>query len=144
MPVHAIIAALSLHRFVGGKIEVNKLKNHVNTNHSLRIVNKKFEIIFKLKVNGSSTVDYQFLASEITGISFTHKRNNTASSGFYNGKFSIENYSIDTDEDTIVDYLDLDSDGDGCSDVIEAGFLDQDSNGIDDNQRFSGCAGNSR
>ena len=88
------------------------------------------EIIFKLKVNGSSTVDYQFLASEITGISFTHKRNNTASSGFYNGKFSIENYSIDTDEDTIVDYLDLDSDGDGCSDVIEAGFLDQDSNGI--------------
>lgn len=36
-----------INNFFGGKIEVNKLKNHVNTNHSLRIVNKKFEIIFK-------------------------------------------------------------------------------------------------
>ncbi|WP_248723663.1 T9SS type B sorting domain-containing protein [Seonamhaeicola sp. ML3] len=30
----------------------------------------------------------------------------------------------DLDADTIFSYIDLDSDGDGCSDVIEAGFLD--------------------
>jgi hypothetical protein len=30
----------------------------------------------------------------------------------------------DTDNDTVPDYLDLDSDGDGCSDTIEAGYID--------------------
>ena len=88
------------------------------------------EIVFKLNISGSSTFNYEFLASEITGISFTHKRNNSASSGVYNGNLSIKNYSIDTDGDSQVDYLDLDSDGDGCNDVIEAGFMDDDGNGI--------------
>ncbi len=36
----------------------------------------------------------------------------------------------DTDNDTIPDYLDLDSDDDGCYDTIEAGFTDPDDNGI--------------
>ena len=35
-----------------------------------------------------------------------------------------------TDLDTISDYFDLDSDEDGCYDVIEAGFEDTDGDGI--------------
>ena len=38
--------------------------------------------------------------------------------------------NIDTDGDGIPNHLDLDSDGDLCFDVIEAGYLDQDRNGI--------------
>ena len=36
---------------------------------------------------------------------------------------------IDTDSDGILDHLDLDSDGDGCYDTLEAGFTDVDANG---------------
>ena len=35
----------------------------------------------------------------------------------------------DTDNDGIGDYIDLDSDNDGCFDVVEAGFLDADEDG---------------
>lgn len=39
----------------------------------------------------------------------------------------ILNYTVrDTNADGIANYLSLDSDGDACSDVLEAGFLDQD------------------
>ena len=41
------------------------------------------------------------------------------------------NYEIkDSNNDNILDYLSLDSDSDGCSDVLEAGFLDGDGNGF--------------
>ncbi len=36
----------------------------------------------------------------------------------------------ETSPDGIADYLELDADGDGCNDVIEAGYTDDDSNGI--------------
>ena len=35
----------------------------------------------------------------------------------------------DTDNNMVPDYMDLDSDGDGCADVIEAGFGDDDGDG---------------
>ena len=38
--------------------------------------------------------------------------------------------SLSVDNDTIPDYLDLDSDDDGCYDVVEAGFVDEDGDGI--------------
>ena len=37
--------------------------------------------------------------------------------------------AVDTDSDTIPDHLDPDSDGDGISDAIEAGFTDADNDG---------------
>ncbi len=41
------------------------------------------------------------------------------------------NYTIaNTDTDEIKDYRDLDSDNDGCNDVIEAGFLDPNNDGL--------------
>ena len=88
------------------------------------------EIIFKQNTNASSSIVYEFLASEITGISITQKRTNTTTNGVFSGIISIQNYSIDTDEDKVNDYLDLDSDGDVCNDVIEAGFIDEDGDGI--------------
>ena len=88
------------------------------------------EIIFKQNLNSNSTIDFQFLASEITGISFRQKRTNNSSNGSFSGIISIQNYSIDTDSDNTKDYLDLDSDDDGCNDVIEAGFEDPDGNGM--------------
>ena len=88
------------------------------------------EIIFKQNTNASSSINYEFLANEITGISITQKRTNTTTNGVFSGVISIQNYSIDTDNDKVNDYLDLDSDGDGCNDVIEAGFIDEDGDGI--------------
>lgn len=38
--------------------------------------------------------------------------------------------AVDNDSDGIPDILDLDSDGDGCPDVLEAGFTDPDGDGI--------------
>ena len=40
------------------------------------------------------------------------------------------NPTDDFDGDGIPNYLDSDSDGDGCSDVLEAGFADPDGDGI--------------
>ena len=87
------------------------------------------EIIFKQNTDENSTINYEFHASEITGISITQKRSNTSSDGVFSGIISIQDYNIDTDADNTVDYLDLDSDGDGCNDVIEGGFIDQDGDG---------------
>ena len=39
------------------------------------------------------------------------------------------NNPIDTDNDGNPDFMDLDSDGDGCNDVVEAGFTDEDGDG---------------
>lgn len=41
--------------------------------------------------------------------------------------------SCDTDNDGVINSLDLDSDGDGIADIIEAGGIDADGNGIVDN-----------
>ena len=48
----------------------------------------------------------------------------------FKGNISAFDYFLDTDLDTIPDYFDLDSDEDGCYDVIEAGFEDADGDGI--------------
>jgi len=38
--------------------------------------------------------------------------------------------NLDTDNDGIINSLDLDSDGDGCNDVLEAGYVDDDNDGV--------------
>ena len=56
-------------------------------------------------------------------------------------------YSSDSDEDGIPNSLDDDADGDGCSDILEAGFTDADGdgqldgNGIDENGKVVGSDG---
>ena len=61
------------------------------------------EIIFKQNTDENSTINYEFHASGITGISITQKRNNTTTNGVFSGIISIVNYSIDTDIDSVVD-----------------------------------------
>ena len=46
------------------------------------------------------------------------------------GILDTDEGSTDDDNDGIINTLDLDSDGDGCYDVVEAGFLDGDNDGI--------------
>ena len=88
------------------------------------------EIIFKQNIDANSTVNFQFLATEINGISITHKRTNNSSDGSFDAILSIQEFNLDTDNDNEPDYLDLDSDNDGCNDVIEGGFKDDDNNGM--------------
>ena len=88
------------------------------------------EIIFKQNVNANSTIDFKFLATEVTGISITQKRTNNSNDGSFSAIISVQEFNLDTDSDNIPDYLDLDSDNDGCFDVVEGGFKDEDNNGI--------------
>ncbi|CAA0194565.1 Ig-like domain-containing protein [Tenacibaculum maritimum] len=50
---------------------------------------------------------------------------------------SLVSVSCDTDGDGIPNYLDLDSDNDGCNDVIESGGIDEDNDGIADGDGFN-------
>lgn len=43
---------------------------------------------------------------------------------------SVINYTLANTDATLFDYVDLDSDADGCNDVVEAGFLDSNFDGI--------------
>jgi hypothetical protein len=62
--------------------------------------------------------------------------------GYFNGletspESGIPNFVVaDSDSDGIIDAQELDSDGDGCNDVIEAGFTDADEDGIIDGAGF--------
>ena len=67
------------------------------------------------------------------------------------GIYDVEEGSGDVDGDGIINSFDLDSDGDGCYDVTEAGFTDEDGDGIlgpspvlvdDDGLVISGGTGN--
>ena len=84
--------------------------------------------IYDLNESGSGATDAN-LDGVIDGNAFG---NNGLSDGLEttpdNG---ILNYTVaNTDGDTFFNFIDLDSDGDGCSDVIEAGFTDANNDGL--------------
>lgn len=62
------------------------------------------------------------LNNGIVSISFQLLRNNTSSNLLTLANLELSSY-CDTDGDGIPNYLDLDSDGDGCSDAIEGGAV---------------------
>ncbi|MGB1186058.1 MAG: T9SS type B sorting domain-containing protein [Flavobacteriaceae bacterium] len=87
-----------------------------------------------------ATTGFQFFASQSSGLVFTHHNDSTVDSVF-EGHIRVLNLNSFSDGDSLADAFDLDSDDDGCFDVVEAGFLDPDNDGgvqqapltIDDN-----------
>ncbi len=74
--------------------------------------NITLEVTIKIDCDGDETIDENDLDSDNDGILDSEEGND------------------DIDNDGIPNYLDLDSDGDNCPDVIEAGFEDGDNDGI--------------
>jgi gliding motility-associated-like protein len=87
-----------------------------------------------------SPSSFQFFSTQSSGLVFTHHNDSSVDSVF-EGHIRVINLDSFSDSDNLADAFDLDSDDDGCFDVIEAGFLDPDNDGrlqqapltIDDN-----------
>ena len=71
---------------------------------------------------------FVFQVNNSSGLVFTH-RNDSNEDSLFNGVFGVRNLDRFSDNDLTPDKYDLDSDDDGCFDVIEAGFLDPDRDG---------------
>ena len=83
-------------------------------------------IRFKYK-NDTNNPTYQFIAYNVNGLKITSGADETTSVSDFRGLIEILDYKKNSDEnetnsDDLYDYYDRDSDGDGCDDVIEAGF----------------------
>ena len=88
---------------------------------------------FNPSVSGAS--DITVVGSKISDITISHKLNNLTDDGKLTFLISFFDLPLNTDStltggDSIPDYLDNDSDGDGCFDVIEAGYEDMDNDGL--------------
>jgi len=99
------------------------------------------KITFRFSENAvGKTSKFVFQVNNSSGLVFTH-HNDSSEDSMFNGVFGIRNLDRFSDNDLSSDKYDLDSDDDGCFDVVEAGFLDPDSDGklgqspltIDDN-----------
>ena len=83
-------------------------------------------IRFKYK-NDTNNPSYQFTAYDVNGLKISAGADETTSVSEFTGLIEILDYKKNSDEnetnsDDLYDYYDRDSDGDGCDDVIEAGF----------------------
>ena len=88
------------------------------------------EIRFKFKSRANPT--YEFYSYQIDGIELVHKLNSVGSNSesILIPSVYVVDYKLDTDGDQILDYNDPDSDNDGCWDVVEAGYMSEDFDGI--------------
>ena len=81
--------------------------------------------------NPNGETPYEFFASECTSITFIHRNINKDNNSSYSGFIETIDYNLNTDSDSnfLYDFLDLDSDDDGCNDLTEAGFESNDLDG---------------
>ena len=98
--------------------------------------------LIRFKYRADTTLpSYQFLAYDVEGFKISSGADETSSVSLFTGKLEVVDYKINSDDNTanadaLYDYYDPDSDGDGCNDVIEAGWIypgflgDPDSDGI--------------
>ena len=77
------------------------------------------EIHFKYNPNTTETTPSQFIANQITQVSFEHHLSNIAENSIFNGTVQLTCFDIDTDNDGIVNSFDADADNDGVPDIIE-------------------------
>ena len=75
-----------------------------------------------------SPPSFQFFSTQSSGLLFTHHNDSSVDSVF-EGHIRVINLDSFSDSDNLADAFDLDSDDDGCFDVIEAGFFDPDNDG---------------
>ena len=93
-------------------------------------------IKFKFNSSVTSLPEFEFIGYDLSEIQLTHYADNTVSSSVFKGKIVGIDLAVNSDtshltnSDTIPDYFDLDSDGDDCFDVTEAGFDDVDGDGM--------------
>jgi len=103
------------------------------TSTSANVVNSSGT--FESNANNQDIVLDFALASPITQISFNLER---PSNGFTIAfTVAFDGCLADTDRDGIFNYLDPDSDGDGCLDVVESGGVDANNNGVLDGTGFA-------
>ena len=87
-------------------------------------------IRFKFNPDENSIPEFEFIGYNLEGIQFTHYADDNNTTAIFKGNISGIDYALNSDKDhpvnsdTIPDYLDIDSDGDECNDVTEAGFDD--------------------
>ena len=87
-------------------------------------------IRFKFNPDSSTTPSFEFIGYGLNGIKLTHTTVSNTTDGVFKGNISGLDYFLNTDAnhptnpDTVPDYYDIDSDGDECNDVTEAGFND--------------------
>ncbi|MDB4819892.1 T9SS type B sorting domain-containing protein [Flavobacteriaceae bacterium] len=87
-------------------------------------------IRFKFNPEATSTPNFELLTYGVEGLKLTHFTVSNSTSGIFKANISGLDYFLNTDAnhpinpDTVPDYLDIDSDGDECYDVTEAGFDD--------------------
>jgi gliding motility-associated-like protein len=86
--------------------------------------------IYDLKESGSIAIDKN-ADGRIDGLAATFGPNGLSNSVETSPESGKLNYTVlNTDSDNLYNYIDLDSDGDSCYDVIEAGFTDNNSDGV--------------
>ncbi|MDA9124939.1 T9SS type B sorting domain-containing protein [Flavobacteriaceae bacterium] len=87
-------------------------------------------ITFKFNSAVSSLPKFEFIGYNLAEFQFTHHADDISSASIFSGNIKGIDLAVNTDKnhptnpDTIPDYFDLDSDGDDCYDVTEAGFDD--------------------
>ena len=101
-------------------------------------------IRFKYKQDTASPT-FEFLAYDVDGIKITSGADETTSVSEFEGKIEILDYKINSDEnsannDSVYDYYDLESDGDECFDLTEAGFTYENFIGDPDNDGILGTS----
>ena len=84
------------------------------------------EIRFRFNPSVTTSSTFSFLGQNLQNIKLTHINNSTTSTSVLKWDLHLHQNDLDTDGDGTPDAYDLDSDGDTCSDVIEAGFTDSD------------------
>ena len=89
------------------------------------------EILYKFNSPGGDLIDPpSFSSRNITSFQIKHVNKNINATSTFVFNLSIKDRFLDTDADGIPDFKDLDSDNDICYDTVEAGFTDNDNNGI--------------
>ena len=89
-------------------------------------------IIFKFNPNNSESYNFEFikLCGANDGLVFKHYNPSSTESSIFNGNIRIFDYKSDSDNDNIPDSFELDSDADGCFDIREARYEDNNNDGI--------------